>query len=116
MPRGNGTGPMGMGPRTGRGTGYCAGDKMPGFMNNLTGFGYCQGRGQGWFGRDFRAMAGRWAQPCGPAYNTAPMYYGYPYQPSAETEKELLVNEAEALKEQLGFLEKRISELESKEK
>lgn len=26
MPRGDGTGPMGTGPRTGRGTGYCAGN------------------------------------------------------------------------------------------
>lgn len=33
MPRGNGTGPAGMGPMTGRAAGYCAGYSMPGFMN-----------------------------------------------------------------------------------
>jgi len=33
MPRGDGTGPTGMGPRTGRGLGPCAGYTMPGFSN-----------------------------------------------------------------------------------
>ena len=38
MPRGDRTGPMGMGPMTGRGAGYCAGYDVPGFMNNLYGY------------------------------------------------------------------------------
>lgn len=33
MPRGDGTGPLGSGPRTGRGAGYCAGYPMPGWTN-----------------------------------------------------------------------------------
>lgn len=33
MPRGDGMGPAGMGPLTGRSTGFCAGFKTPGFMN-----------------------------------------------------------------------------------
>jgi hypothetical protein len=33
MPAGDGTGPMGMGPMTGRAAGYCAGYPVPGFMN-----------------------------------------------------------------------------------
>jgi hypothetical protein len=33
MPRGDGTGPMGMGPMTGRAVGFCAGYPSPGFMN-----------------------------------------------------------------------------------
>jgi len=33
MPRGNGTGPMGAGPMTGRAAGYCAGFATPGFAN-----------------------------------------------------------------------------------
>ena len=33
MPRGDGTGPAGMGPMTGRAAGYCAGYNMPGYMN-----------------------------------------------------------------------------------
>ncbi len=49
MPRGNGTGPMGMGSMTGRAAGYCAGYPVPGFMNPTMGRGYW-GRGIG-FGR-----------------------------------------------------------------
>lgn len=33
MPRGNGTGPMGMGPMTGRRAGYCSGFAVPGYAN-----------------------------------------------------------------------------------
>jgi len=33
MPRGDGTGPAGQGPRTGRGAGYCTGNRSPGFRN-----------------------------------------------------------------------------------
>jgi hypothetical protein len=33
MPRGDRTGPAGMGPMTGRGAGYCAGYSTPGYMN-----------------------------------------------------------------------------------
>jgi hypothetical protein len=33
MPTGDGTGPMGMGPMTGRAAGYCAGYGSPGFMS-----------------------------------------------------------------------------------
>jgi len=37
MPRGDGTGPMGFGPMTGRAAGYCAGYPVPGFMNPMGG-------------------------------------------------------------------------------
>ncbi len=33
MPGGDGTGPRGLGPMTGRGAGFCAGFNVPGFMN-----------------------------------------------------------------------------------
>jgi len=33
MPWGDGTGPWGLGPRTGRAAGFCAGYGIPGFMN-----------------------------------------------------------------------------------
>jgi len=33
MPRGDGTGPAGMGPRTGRGLGPCSGYTTPGYTN-----------------------------------------------------------------------------------
>lgn len=33
MPRGDGTGPQGLGPATGRGGGFCAGYAVPGYAN-----------------------------------------------------------------------------------
>jgi len=52
MPFGDGTGPRGMGPMTGRGAGYCTGSGRPGFTNTMPGrgwfnFGRGLGRGQG---------------------------------------------------------------------
>jgi len=35
MPGGDGTGPTGFGPMSGRGAGYCAGYPFPGFMNPM---------------------------------------------------------------------------------
>ena len=55
MPFGDGTGPRGMGPMTGRGAGYCAGFGQPGFASPIPG-----GR---WFG-----FGSGWGRP-----------YGYPY-------------------------------------
>jgi hypothetical protein len=37
MPRGDRTGPGGMGPMTGRGAGYCAGYDVPGYVNAAPG-------------------------------------------------------------------------------
>ena len=39
MPFGDGTGPVGLGPMTGRAAGYCAGYPVPGFMNPIPGRG-----------------------------------------------------------------------------
>jgi hypothetical protein len=50
MPFGDGTGPRGMGPMTGRGAGYCAGSGIPGFANWTFGrgwFGFNRGFGRG---------------------------------------------------------------------
>ncbi len=46
MPGGDGTGPLGRGPRTGRIAGFCAGADQPGFMNPFPGW----GRRRGWRG------------------------------------------------------------------
>ncbi len=53
MPRRDATGPMGMGPMTGRAAGNCAGVEMPGLTNNAGGrnFGMGFGRGAGFGGR-----------------------------------------------------------------
>jgi hypothetical protein len=85
MPRGDGTGPMGLGPMTGRAAGYCAGFSAPGFMNTYGygpgmgyGFGMGYGRGMG-FGRGFRRSfaGGAYMNPYYAGYSP---YAGYPAQ------------------------------------
>ena len=56
MPRGDRTGPAGMGPMTGRGMGYCTGYDAPGYASPAPGFG--RGRGRGWWGA---GPGGHWA-------------------------------------------------------
>ncbi len=48
MPYGDHTGPLGKGPKTGRGLGYCSGNDRPGAeVNAERGFGRGLGRGMG---------------------------------------------------------------------
>ncbi len=58
MPRGDRTGPEGMGSMTGRGLGYCAGYDSPGYTKGVprggAGFGGGRGFNGGGFGRGFR--------------------------------------------------------------
>ena len=64
MPRGNGTGPMGLGPMTGRAAGYCAGYGVPGYMNPYGGrmpaprFGYPGGAFAGAYGVPYTGWGG----------------------------------------------------------
>ncbi|MBN1192430.1 MAG: DUF5320 domain-containing protein [Coriobacteriia bacterium] len=60
MPRGDATGPMGLGPMTGRGGGYCIGGAPAGQDYPVAGRGLGLGRGRG-LGRRF-ASAGSTAQ------------------------------------------------------
>lgn len=116
MPRGDGTGPMGMGPMTGRAAGYCAGYPVPGFANPIVGrgfgMGFGRGFGRGWWGRG-RGFGRRWAYPyAGGSYGIP---YAYPYAPvmTSEQEADILKAQAEDLKSGLEDINKRISELES---
>ena len=60
MPRGDHTGPMGRGPKTGRGFGYCAGYGMPGYASSFSqdgrgaAFANDFGIGRGGYGRRLR--------------------------------------------------------------
>ena len=104
MPRGDRTGPTGLGPMTGRGLGYCAGYPVPGFMNPGPGFGLGRGWGRG-FGRGF-GWRRFWGYP----------YGGYPYQPyqpqiTKKEEKEMLEDEVVGLEEELKAIKARLSEL-----
>jgi len=71
MPSGDRTGPMGMGPMTGRGAGICTGYPTAGYANPMSGRGFARGRGGGrGFGRGIgRGMGFRWTAPSayGPA-------------------------------------------------
>jgi len=84
MPGGDGTGPGGMGPMTGRAAGYCAGYPVPGFMNPPFG-------GRAFWGSSpyYGPMAGMYGgSGYAPAYGAAPygnmggMYGGSGYAPA----------------------------------
>ncbi len=106
MPWGDGTGPLGMGPRTGRGLGYCSGFEEPGFVKpGGWGRGFGWGRGRGWrcWGRGFGWGWRRFWGWSGAAPELAL---------SPEDEAQLLKEEAEFLKRRLEAVEKRLSEIE----
>jgi hypothetical protein len=114
MPRGDRTGPGGMGPMTGRAAGYCAGYGMPGYMNPGYGRGYGGGFGFGGRGRRNRIYAtGLPGWMRFGAYG-APYLYGTAYQkPDPEMEKQALQDQASALQSELDIIKKRLDELGS---
>ena len=125
MPGGDGTGPAGMGPMTGRAAGYCAGYPVPGYINPVSGtgwggFGYGRGwgrgRGFGWRG-GFNSGYGYSGYAYGyPSYGTP--YSGYPYVPemTSQQEAEILKEQAKAMQEDISSINERIKELESAKK
>ena len=123
MPRGDRTGPAGMGPMTGGARGYCAGYNAPGYMNPVGGRGLGLSRGRG-LGRGFGRGFGRgWAYadpqyygypPFDPGYGYAPTGFPGP-TPSKEQELEMLASQAKGVEQTLEDIRKRISELESGE-
>ena len=121
MPAGDGTGPGGMGPMTGRGAGYCAGYGAPGYAKAIPGrgfgMGWGRGRGGGWGRRNWYYATGQpgWARfGYAPAWGApqAPAYGPYAAPPTPEQEAESLRTQAGWLKEQLDAISQRITELE----
>ncbi len=121
MPRGNGTGPMGMGPMTGRGAGYCAGFGQPGYGTPGPGRGIAFGRGCGrGFGRGFgwRAWGYRGAgfrNPEQGAVAPGASAYAGPWgarQVTREEELDYLRGQAGMLKEELDAISGRMRDLE----
>lgn len=126
MPRGDGTGPAGMGPMTGRAAGYCAGYQVPGFMNPAGGRGF-RCRPRGFFGRGGGRGYRHWYYATGmPGWARAG--YGYPVMPpmpaagapaptiTAEEEIEALKQQAEYFNESLAQINKRIEQLQTEKK
>jgi len=129
MPRGDGTGPGGMGPMTGRAAGYCAGYNVPGYMNPYGGRYPRAGVGFfGGFGRGRRNWYYATGQPGWARYNMGlpawggavgyPEYGapGYGQEISPEQEVELLKGQADFLKQQLDDIQARMGDLEKEKK
>ena len=115
MPRGDRTGPAGMGSRTGRAAGYCAGYPTPGFANPIPGrgYGYGFGRGMGFGFRGGRGGGGRWAAPYAGNYGYGAPFAAPAYPPPAqEQELDILRDQAEFFEKALAELKERIAGLE----
>lgn len=107
MPRGDGTGPMGMGAMTGRGAGYCTGAVSRGYG----GFGF--GRGQ--------RRGGRWSAGwgMGPWYGRGIQRLGVPARTAwapvvagPDAEKQWLQQQAAALQADLEIVKQRLSAMD----
>ncbi len=94
MPRGDRTGPLGVGPMTGRRLGFCVGNDRPGFDTESRNFGH----GNGWrrrMGFGQRYAHGRFSED----------------EVHGVSQKTLLENDARILKEQLASIEEQLSEI-----
>jgi len=124
MPSGDGTGPMSMGPMTGRGAGYCAGYAVPGFVNRGPGRGFGGGgRGRGRGRRNWFYATGlpswqraAWGWPAsglswGAGGPSAPVV-GAPAM-TRDQELDLLRRQAEGFAGALDEIKRRIDELET---
>ena len=135
MPAGDGTGPAGLGPMTGRAAGYCAGYSAPGFAGGGWGRGGWgrggwdrggewgrgrrgggRGRGGGWRHRHWYHAPGlpgwqRAAMWGPPPQGVPPSFYDPPM--TAEHELEALKRQAEHLERTLAALRERIQEITS---
>jgi len=124
MPRGDGTGPAGMGPMTGRGAGYCAGYHVPGFANPVPGRGFWgagRGGGFGGGGRGHRNMYYATGLPGWARFGRMPAVapYGgqaYPAQMTSEQELDYLKSQAEYFQTALEDITKRIEAVENEMK
>lgn len=121
MPRGDGTGPMGMGSMTGRGAGYCASYGMPGYMNNIPrrGFGMGWGRGTGFGVRGGHGggfgFRNRFYPRIAQGLETYGGIFAAPYQSyDPEMEKQFLNNQTEILQKEIDAIKKRLDELNAK--
>ncbi len=110
MPGGDGTGPRGMGPMTGRGAGFCAGYSTGGYANTVfgryVGFGFGRARGCG-LGRGFGRGLG-WYEAF------ADGYYGNQYlrEITPKQEAEALKKQAKVMQDEINAINEHIKELE----
>lgn len=115
MPRGDRTGPMGLGAMSGRGVGWCRGADAPG----SAAFGYGGGRGWGMGYKRQRGFGGRgggggWCNGFFATGRPGPMRSGGspasgPVSPEAE--KRVLEQQAGALQSELDQIRRRLSDI-----
>jgi len=124
IPGGDGTGPSGWGPRTGRAAGYCAGYPIPGYANPIPRFGRRFGAGRG-RGRGFRRWYGVYpiespyayvpAHPNAYAHAQAPMPQSLEDELAALEEcKNAMAAEKESIQQESADIENKIKELKEK--
>ncbi len=124
MPGGDRTGPLGAGPVTGRGAGFCAGYGLPGYLNPVgrgfgrgAGFmgGFGGGRGRGWRHQYWATGLPGWAR-----YDwnyPIPAYFGVEGEaPNRKVELESLKEQAKYYGKALENINKRIDELQREKK
>ncbi|MBP8131627.1 MAG: DUF5320 domain-containing protein [Candidatus Hydrogenedentes bacterium] len=111
MPGGDRTGPMGMGPKTGRGMGFCAGNSASGYSN--------AGRGRGFFGRGGGGRGWRhWFRATGlPGW----MRFGWGAAGNAgnlpaDAQRSLLQNQADMLQRELDAIRRELDALSAGDK
>lgn len=104
MPWADRTGPLGQGPLTGRGAGYCAGYSVPGYMNPVGRggiWGRCRGGGRGWRNWYYATGLPGWARGRGGVFP-----YGSGIASYADVSSDEKIN---ILKQQAKFLEERLN-------
>ncbi len=124
MPGGDGTGPAGLGPMTGRAAGFCAGYPAPGYTNGggrggFGGRGRGRGGGRGWRNRFYATGLTGWQRTMmgWPAFGgwigpVAP--YAAPVgSANAEQQVNALKGQAEYFEDLLDGIRKRIDQLEA---
>ena len=121
MPRGDKTGPQGLGQKTGRAAGHCAGYPVPGYINPTRGYGRGFGRG---FGRRGGRGFGRgrfvYPQPVvvQPVYRSEIQSMVQPQTPeqelvALENYQKNLEEEKVDLEQEMGGVKARIEELKA---
>lgn len=120
MPQGDGTGPRGVGPMTGRADGYCSGSSIPGSANALAGRGFgvgsrrnCPARGQGQGLGGGRRGWWNMFQATGMP-DRMNVGGGTPQAPAnPELERNILQNKAKTLQAQMDLIKNRLDALET---
>lgn len=112
MPRRDGTGPMGMGPQTGRGQGMCTGVNAPAYGRGF-GRGYGMGngmRGQGGYGFGFRGGRNEFG---GYGGRRGMFAYSEHTTPAPQNEPQALKDHAAYLESELKAVQQRLADLET---